>query len=110
MLAFLPEPAREGVLSERLVRLTPNTPTDPYWLREELERVREEGMAYSAGEWQPGSYGLAAPLFDSRGVVGSIGVCGPVRRLETGVVERYGAAVKAVSRQLSWELGSPRAM
>jgi IclR family acetate operon transcriptional repressor len=105
LLAFLPASRREELLGSRLERLTPNTMVDPTALRKDLERIRQTGVAVSRGERLDGSAAVAAPLFDARGVTGSICVCGPVYRFIDAALERFKLPVRAAAAALSRELG-----
>lgn len=46
-------------------------------LRQELEHVREEGLAYDRGELYAGYRGIAAPIFRATQIQGTVGVLGP---------------------------------
>lgn len=91
-------------------RLTGQTVVEPAALGAELERVRREGVAIEDQEAIVGDAGIAAPVFDNRGiVVGAIGVTGPVERLlpdeQQPAVQQL---VREASRALSRELGAGR--
>ena len=61
------------------------TITDPEQLRRELERVRERGWAYDAGELELLRGSIAAPIIDRTGrTVGAMGIFGSPQRLFTG--------------------------
>jgi len=46
-------------------------------LEKELERIREQGFAFSREEWMPHAGDISVPLFDGRGVfVAQMGVAG----------------------------------
>ncbi|QIN77491.1 helix-turn-helix domain-containing protein [Rubrobacter marinus] len=62
--------------------VTANTLTDPEALREELERIRREGVSISRGENIEGITAIAAPIREGVGtVVAGISVSGPTSRL-----------------------------
>lgn len=105
MLAFLPADTREAVLRHPLEPLTPRTVVQPAELRALLDTVRSEGVALSRGERQVGGAAIAAPVFDSQGVVGAMSICGPEQRFDDRTVERYLPPLKAAAAQLSRELG-----
>lgn len=66
VLAFLPEEEREAYIAQtRFKTFTPSTTANPEQLREELERVREQGYAVMNGEMLMGLIGVAVPLFIS---------------------------------------------
>lgn len=57
---------------------TDSTITDPGPLFQELEQIRDEGVAVSAGEYEQGVLAIAAPVEDeASGTVGSLGFAGP---------------------------------
>ncbi|MFM0721692.1 IclR family transcriptional regulator [Paraburkholderia strydomiana] len=76
ILAFLPEHERNRLIDQITFReQTPQTLTTPEMLRIELERVRDEKLAFDVGEANPQLCCIAAPVFDSDGYpVGSVGI------------------------------------
>lgn len=48
----------------------------------EMARVRENKFAVNRGEWRDGVWGVGAPVFGYRVVVGALGVSGPRERIE----------------------------
>jgi DNA-binding IclR family transcriptional regulator len=105
ILAFLPAARRQEALKRPLERLASGTLVDRTALHQDLERVRKTGVSVSRGERLEGSAAVAAPIFDARGVVGSICVCGPVYRFIDSTVERFKPPVRAAASELSHELG-----
>jgi DNA-binding IclR family transcriptional regulator len=115
IVAHLPEADRIALLGAggpagALPVLTGGTVTDPAELATQLELVRTTGYAVEDGEAAIGDAGLAAPVFDrDGGVVGSIGLVGPVERLlAEGARDEYVVAVRETARMLSRELGAGR--
>ncbi|MBV9193747.1 MAG: IclR family transcriptional regulator [Solirubrobacterales bacterium] len=91
----------------RLVAYTPETVTDVYRLRQELEEVSRRGWASEVGELVPGRASIAAPVEDGRRLtVGAIGITGSIDRLcddgrlHIELVEYVTGAARAVSREL----------
>lgn len=84
MLAFMPSDKRDRIIREtEFEEITPNTITDEEQLREELEQIREEGIAYNHGETIQGLVGVGAPIRDQDGTLyGAISIIGPVRRMD----------------------------
>jgi DNA-binding IclR family transcriptional regulator len=84
MLAFMPEPrVREVVETRGLPALTDRTITDEATLFEELDRIREEGVAFDDEERIRGLRSVAVPVrTDDGSVIGAISVAGPTSRLE----------------------------
>jgi len=105
ILAFLPGDSRESVLSEPLERVASHTVVDPADLRELLEAVRATGIAVSRSERHEGAAAIAAPVFDSHGVTGAMGVSGPEFRFDEDSLLRWAPLLKTAAAQLSRELG-----
>jgi DNA-binding IclR family transcriptional regulator len=106
ILAFLSEFDRELVLTGELSAPTPLTTVDPGEIRATLEQAREEGVAVSHGERQPGAGSVAAPVFGVDGnVVGSLSICGPLYRFNDEAVDRCKTLVRKAGRELSIALG-----
>jgi DNA-binding IclR family transcriptional regulator len=84
ILAHFPEGRRDEILERRgLTRRTDNTITSRESLEEELGRIRERGYATDDQEMFEGMRAVAAPVLQPSGqVLGSIGVYGPVNRLD----------------------------
>jgi IclR family acetate operon transcriptional repressor len=69
-------------IGTRLEKLTPRTLVDRAALEEDLAAVRERGYATLVDELEPGLSVVAAPVFDSGGVVvAALAVSGPTARL-----------------------------
>jgi DNA-binding IclR family transcriptional regulator len=89
--------------------LTGETIIDPRMLADQLGRVASVGYALEAGEAAIGDAGIAAPVLDRDGVVGAIGLVGPVERLlDTDRRDEYAVAVRETARLLSREMGASR--
>lgn len=106
-LAFLPPARRDAIL-----KATPPTPitastiVDIKALMDELKRIRKKGYAVSFGEWVAEASGVAAPIFDARGVVAAaLTISGPGQRFTEDVVQHYVTDVTRVAAQISRELG-----
>jgi DNA-binding IclR family transcriptional regulator len=122
IVAHLPEADRRALLGAgggvggaggaggALPVLTGGTVTDPAELAAQMELVRSTGYAVEDGEAAIGDAGLAAPVFDREGgVVGAIGLVGPVERLlAEGARDELVVAVRETARMLSRELGAGR--
>jgi DNA-binding IclR family transcriptional regulator len=82
MLAGLPDESVTAILEDRgLPAATDRSITDPTALREELEAVRERGVAFDDGELVEGLRGLGAAVVVDDDVVGAVGISGPNNRL-----------------------------
>lgn len=74
MLAFMPEAQVRGIVERvGLTRFTGETITTWERLQEELAVTRLRGYSLDAGEHEPGTYCIGAPIFNGRAVV--IGAC-----------------------------------
>ena len=82
ILAYLPEPEVRALLGRQpLIAHTPASIISRAAFDKELEEIRLRGYAFDRAEHVPGSFCLAAPIFDARHrPLGAIGVSG--RELE----------------------------
>ncbi len=109
IVASSPPELKSELLRGELPQLTGRTLVAPAALTKELARAEREGYAVENQEAIVGEAGIAAPVFDSRGVAGSIGVSGPAERLlPNGPDRSILPAVRDVARALSRELGAGR--
>ncbi len=108
--ASMPDADRERLLAAPHERLTPKTITDPEELAAELQRVRDEDVAFDIEERNLGTCAVAAPVRDQMGaVIGSIGVIVPTGRFGAKEREVCVTAVKAAAASLSAFLGYAKA-
>lgn len=84
ILAFLPEERRAAIIQEKgLPRRTENTITDPAALGEELDRIRNEGVAFDDEERFEGVRCVAAPVLDEDDLPrGALTISGSKRNLD----------------------------
>lgn len=108
VLAFLDASVIETVLDKPLSGFTPLTLTDPAALRKLLSEIRGRGYACSRGEAVTGGVAIAAPLWDTRGVVGSLVLTMPAGRFRKGLEKKIGPKVKAAALEVSSALGKTR--
>ena len=65
-----------------LPRFSETTITEPTRLRLELDKIKEQGFADSAGETIHGTYSLATPIFGRSGrIIAALSVSAPLHRL-----------------------------
>jgi len=108
LLAFLPARERNDLLEgARLTRRGPNTITTKRALVQELERVREKGLAVNNEELAYGLRSIAAPVWSQTGdVVAAINIA--VHRSLVSMDElqdELAAALKRTSEQISDRIG-----
>ena len=107
--AHLDAAERAALLAGDLPVLTGGTVTGPDELSAQLAQVASVGYAFEDGEAAIGDAGIAAPVLDRDGVVGAIGLVGPVERLlGTNRRDEFAVAVRETARMLSRELGAAR--
>lgn len=87
LLAFAPEEVLETFLDhKKFVQHTSYTITDKKTLLAELQQIRSQGFAESTGERIPDAGAIAAPVFDSEGLlVCALGIAGPVSRFTSKI-------------------------
>lgn len=89
ILVQLPEDRlTEKLETEELAPKTRNTITDPDRLREDLDRIREEGVAFDDEERLSGLRSVASPILtDEAETYASIGIFGPASRVNDSRME-----------------------
>lgn len=89
ILAHLPEDRVHEIVDRHgLPAKTPNTVTDRDELLDQLETVRERGLAFDREEVFKGLQCVAAPVLDQDGgVIGAISVTGPKSRMQGEYLE-----------------------
>jgi DNA-binding IclR family transcriptional regulator len=87
-------------------RFTSKTFTNLASLRQDLERIREQGYALDQEETVEGMIGAAGPVFDHTGsVIAAVGVAGPAKRLSVQRLPEVIGLVCAAGEQISYCLG-----
>jgi IclR family KDG regulon transcriptional repressor len=107
LLAAAAPDALERYLAEAsLLPRTARTITDPDRLRQEIELVRRQGLAYDDCEFDAEVRCIAAPVRDFTGrVVAAVGLSGPVWRMNVQRLHALGADLRDAAARLSVELG-----
>lgn len=106
MLADMPEDRRDAVFAQRLEPMTSRTITDPDLLREELERIREQGYAVNDQEQVLGARSVACTVeYVSGGLMGAIVVSGHASRFDDARIEELAEKVKGAADQIEIEQG-----
>ncbi len=94
--------------NENLIRVSDKGTIDANVLKEELTRIRQEGVAVTAGDVDFGAYGVAAPIYDDNGnVFASISVSGRSFGFLEERAEQISLLVKKAAREISVKLGYP---
>ena len=106
ILAHYPPDRVEEIIAEGLPRRTSHTLTTPERLRDELERVRIQGLATDDQENELGVRCTGAPIFDYTGkVIGAISVSGPAGRITKERSIEMGPLVKDAALGISRRMG-----
>jgi IclR family transcriptional regulator, KDG regulon repressor len=106
LLAFLPEPEINAILSEQpLIKKTSKTITRKGHLLEHLASVREQGVAFDLEENLGGVTCVAAPIFDpAQRAIAAFSISGPTARMSAklnAVKDDVRAAALIVTRMLA---------
>ncbi len=90
-----------------LAQVTPNSITDAAVLRKNIEDVRQSGIAFDDGEFNPEVRCIAVPVKDFTGkIMGAVGISGPIWRLNIQALQSRAQVVQAAAQRLSAEFGS----
>lgn len=104
LLAHAPPEAVERVLGRDLPKHTQATP-DGRKLRRQLESTRALGYTTSRGEFIPGAFAIAVPVFHGDEVIAGITVAGPANRCTHDWQVTARPLLIAAGRRLSDQLG-----
>lgn len=102
LLAFSAPAVVRARIEAGLPPSTPRTIVTPGALARELTGIRASGLAMDREESHVGLSCVAAPVFDTEGVVAAVSVTGPTARID---VERLGPAVRTTALALGRRLG-----
>jgi DNA-binding IclR family transcriptional regulator len=107
LLAYLPdEHVSELARRVGLPILAHNTIRDLGALQEELQRIREDGYAFSREETNPGAWGVAVPILDNeKKAIAALGIASPTSRHTDDVQSRFIALTIEAGRDISQALG-----
>jgi len=104
LLAFIPEKDAKKLVSENeLQAFTKNTITSWGLLKQELQKIRREGLSKDQEEIEYGLSCLAAPIYSGDKVVAAISVSMPIDRIKLDYSEIHSLVTKTsrnISRQL----------
>ncbi len=107
LLAFLSEKKQEEIFERTIFTpFTDKTIVDPEKLRVELKSIRQQGYAFSNGEWVEDAAGIAAPIFDIKeDIHAALTVSGPSGRFTNDKILLYKTSVLKGAEQISKDLG-----
>jgi DNA-binding IclR family transcriptional regulator len=103
LLAWMPAAEREAYLRRvQLQARTEHTVRSVAVLRRQLQQVREEGVAWSMGEFTAGVVGIAIPVLDAHGrALAAVGVALPAERLDESRKARILGALQGAACELA---------
>jgi IclR family KDG regulon transcriptional repressor len=105
-LAFADDALRAQVYAKPMTMLTPYTITDPATLAAELETILAAGWGVSPNETMVGTNALAAPIFNSSGLLaGTLALVDSVQFLEPVPLTEQIRLVTAAAERISVALG-----
>jgi DNA-binding IclR family transcriptional regulator len=103
LLAWMPVTEREAYL--RRIKLHPRTEQtirSPAVLRRQLQAVREEGVAWSFGEFTAGIVGIGVPVLDAHGrAMAAVGVALPASRLDDPRKKKLVDALRGTAHEVA---------
>jgi DNA-binding IclR family transcriptional regulator len=94
------------IASNRLIQPTAFAPSTSKQLLAKVKETKKLGYAVSMRERDLDTGGIAAPVFDDHGVIGSLAIIGPVDRMERNGIKKIGKQVQMVANELTEELVS----
>ncbi|MBU8902539.1 MAG: IclR family transcriptional regulator [Victivallales bacterium] len=95
----------EKLLGKKFKGFTPTTYTSSTELIKNLQKVKNEGLAFDMEEYQQGVMCAAAPIYDcSRQVVCALGLSGPADRISKNL-ETISSLIQETGRKASIALG-----
>ena len=81
-------------------------PISRVWLKQELDKIRSEGLSYSIDGYLKGLSAVAAPVFNAQQqCVASLNIAGPSERFRTEM-DFFKQTVKEVADKASGVIGS----
>ncbi|NLC63804.1 MAG: IclR family transcriptional regulator [Thermoanaerobacterales bacterium] len=106
ILAYSDEKYVEKIISQGLIRRTPNTITDPGELKRCLSQIRSNGYSIDDEENEEGIRCIGAPIFGHAGkVIGAISVSGPIMTVTKEKTQILAEKVKKCAEQISIRMG-----
>lgn len=107
LLAYLSHDRQEEIIKKTtFIPFTSETIIDPDILRNELDRIRKQGYAFSKGEWVVDAAGIAAPIFDHKeNIVAALTISGPSTRFTAETKKKLIKIIIPSAEKISRDLG-----
>jgi len=109
LVAYIPQEQVEKIIEARgLSKHTLHTVITAAKFFKELEQVRDQGYSLDDEENNLGVRCVGAPIFNESGhIEASIGLSGPLHRVNSETIPRIAEIVKETTRRISGQLGYP---
>jgi len=107
IMAFLPEPERDELISHATFeKFTNTTITTKEELLTELEQIKTDGFAFDMEEADLDVRCLSAPIMNVRGYpIAAVWITGPVSRLSRENCQKYAERLKQICDEVSKSIG-----
>lgn len=107
IIAFLPKAEKDKIIENiKFEKFTGNTITDKKNLKNELEKVKERGIAYDNGEHEENIFCISAPIFDFyKNVVASISISATKQYKDLEALKAFEENLKQTCKEISEKLG-----
>ena len=107
LLAFSPDMIRQQAMAAPLLRYTATTIVDPLTLSRVVEEVRRVGNAKDEGEFVPGVFAIARPVFDQSGQCVAALSIPFLEATPADVVDRFAGGLARAAEAITRRLGGP---
>lgn len=99
LLAYVDKPWRDSYLKSVTFKLKTAVPMNRVWLKQELERIRKDGVVASIDVYSVGLAAVAAPVFDLDGrCVAALTLAGPTERFRHELESRKALLLDVAKR------------
>jgi IclR family acetate operon transcriptional repressor len=107
LIAYLPDEEVDFILRTNPPRrFTPYTTTDLQEIKNELNKVRRQGYAYSEQELTIGAGGLGAPVFNHSGdVIGTLCMAGSLHHITKAKIPQFVKILLKSTKECSLKMG-----
>jgi DNA-binding IclR family transcriptional regulator len=107
LLAFADENTRRRMLAVQPTRYNEHTVVDPVAVRERLDRVREEGVAFDREEFYPGTCAVGVPVMSRGRAVAVVALIVPVERFTDDGVASFIRQLRSSAERMGGRLDAP---
>lgn len=105
ILAFSDQDFVDTMIEGRLYKITENTITDPITFKEQLEEIRQQGIAYDHGEADTDVHAVSAAIFNHLNKpVAAVSICVPSSRIRKILNNQYINSLKNTANLISERL------